>query len=160
MLQCDLELPVPIEQAFQVFEDPYNLAKITPEDMGFRILTPNLRMQKGAHIDYVFHWARIPLKWKTVISEYDPPYRFVDEALNGPYTYWRHQHTFQATARGTVVSDRVAYGMPFGPLGALVHELSVRKQLLHIFNFRQIAVARLLNTAPLDAKEPSIRRAG
>ena len=40
VLTCRMKAPVSIEQAFEVFESPYNLAKITPKWLHFRITTP------------------------------------------------------------------------------------------------------------------------
>lgn len=156
VLECELVTRASIEDAFAVFADPYNLAKITPPSLGFRILTKGLTMRKGVEIDYSFRSMGVPLKWKTVISAYDPPFTFVDEALRSPYKFWRHHHTFRVTTEGTVVGDRVEYGMPFGPLGSLVHAVSVAPQLRRIFNYRQAAIAELLGGA-VRVCPPSIR---
>lgn len=157
-LHCEIEIPAPIERVFAVFEDPYNLAKITPPWLGFQILTPGLTMRKGAEIDYVFLWLSFKLRWKTLITRYDPPHCFVDQALNSPYKFWHHRHSFQQTANGTRVIDRVDYAMPFGIFGHVAHELSVRNQLLQIFSFRQKAIAKLLDVQPSEIAPPSITR--
>jgi len=85
----------------------------------------------------------IPLSWKTVITEYEPPFLFVDEQAEGPYRLWRHRHTFRPGVEGTEVSDQVDYALPFGWLGRIVHWLIVRNQLERIFTFRQKTLARL-----------------
>ena len=66
-----------------------------------------------------------PIRWRVMIREFDPPYRFVDVQLWGPFARWEHRHRFAAgppaTASagpiGTWVEDRVTYRLPFGPLG-------------------------------------------
>jgi ligand-binding SRPBCC domain-containing protein len=136
--------PVSVEQAFSVFKDPYNLARITPPWLNFRILTAGLEMRLGAEIDYEFRWLGIPLTWKTRITEYEPPFHFVDEALKSPYLLWRHRHEFRPSPRGTKISDRVDYALPFGVAGVLVHKLVVRRQLDQIFDYRQKAVREML----------------
>ncbi len=143
-LDREMISPVSVQQAFAVFENPYNLAKITPPWLNFRILTPNLEMGLGAEIEYEFHWLGIPLHWKTRITEYEPPFHFVDEALKSPYLLWRHRHTFRALPEGALIADRVDYALPFGILGAAAHRLMVRRQLDQIFDFRQKVVAQML----------------
>jgi ligand-binding SRPBCC domain-containing protein len=156
VLECEFVTRASISDTFAVFADPYNLAKITPPWLGFRIVTDGLVMRRGAEIDYSFRSMGVPMKWKTVISAYDPPSLFVDEALRSPYKFWRHQHTFRETQDGTAVGDRVEYALPFGPLGHLVHAVAVAPQLRQIFNYRQEAIAKLLGGA-VRVRPPSIR---
>lgn len=51
-------------------------------------------MRKGAEIEYTIRWLGVPIHWKTLIEEYDPPCLFIDRRETGPYTLWRHRHTF------------------------------------------------------------------
>jgi len=151
-LESSISLPVSLREAFAFFEDPHNLARITPPWLNFRITSPErIQMRKGAGIDYQIRWLGLPLNWKTVITEYEPPFFFVDEQAAGPYAYWRHRHDFKPTEYGALVSDRVDYALPLGPLGRLAHRLAVRAQLQEIFDYRQNALAGILNgqaTAP------------
>jgi ligand-binding SRPBCC domain-containing protein len=158
VLECELVTPASLDETFAVFADPYNLAKITPPSLGFQILTQELKMRKGAEIDYLFRWLGLPLKWKTEITEYEPPWLFVDEARRSPYSFWRHRHTFRKTAEGTVVADRVEYDVPFGPLGRLAHGFTVAPQLRQIFEHRQRAIAELLGSPSLRVEPPTIGR--
>jgi ligand-binding SRPBCC domain-containing protein len=136
---------VPLARVFRFFEDARNLERITPPWLNFRIVDPDgIRMRKGAEIDYVIRWMGLPMKWKTVISEYDPPTRFVDEQTRGPYSLWRHTHTFEETNAGVVIRDCVEYRLPLGIFGRLAHALVVRRHLREIFHFRQTTIARIL----------------
>lgn len=137
-LNSELVVPAGIEETFAFFEDPRNLSRITPLWLNFRIRTPEpLVMRPGAQFDYTIRWLGLPMSWKTLISAYEPPRRFVDEQLRGPYTRWRHEHTFVETPDGTRVLDHVVYALPFGPLGRLAHRLVVRRQLQEIFAYRR-----------------------
>jgi ligand-binding SRPBCC domain-containing protein len=127
VLECELIVPASLEGTFAIFEDPYNLAKITPPWLNFRIVTEGLRMRTGAEIDYTLRWMGIPMSWKTEITAYDPPFFFVDEARRSPYSYWRHRQTFRQTADGAMVADRAEYGLPLGPIGRIAHSLIVRR---------------------------------
>ncbi len=136
-------VPLPLEQVFAVFEDPRNLASITPPWLNFSIKSADIQLRRGAEIDYTIRWAGVPLSWKTLITEYDPPRLFVDEQARGPYKMWRHRHSFRAIDEGTEIWDRVDYALPFGILGRAAHALLVRRQLQGIFTYRQEALARM-----------------
>ncbi len=146
-----------LQDTFAIFEDPYNLAKITPSCLKFQVISPRrIEMQKGAEIEYTIHWLGLPMHWKTLILEYQPPHLFVDEQAKGPYKFWRHRHTFEATAKGTKVGDHVEYALPFGQLGEWAHALMVKKQLLGIFHYRQQELGKLFSGHAVQTVKPHI----
>ena len=99
---------------------------------------PQPPIRSGQRITYTVRpLLGIPLRWVTLITKAEPPYRFIDTQERGPYALWRHTHTFSSTATGTRMNDRVEYAMPFGFLGELAHRSFVRKQLEDIFNYRE-----------------------
>lgn len=156
-LECRMTAPVAIQKAFALFGDPHNLAEVTPRWLNFRIVTPErVVMRQGAEIDYVIGWLNLPLKWKTIITRYEPPSLFEDEQARGPYALWRHLHVFEECAEGTLISDRVDYRLPLGILGRMAHALTVKNQLMEIFRYRQRAIARLLQVTGTSFDEPRI----
>lgn len=156
VLECELVTRAPLDETFAFFADPYNLAQITPSWLGFRIVTPDVVMRRGAEIDYSFRWLGLPMRWKTEITAYDPPSCFVDEARRSPYSLWRHTHRFNATDEGTVVADRVEYDLPIQPLSGLVHAVAVAPQLRRIFDHRQRVIAECLG-GHVRVSPPQIR---
>ena len=108
-------------------------------------------MKRGAVITYQIRWLGIRLSWKTVITEYEPPFLFVDEQAAGPYKLWRHRHTFRPAIESTAVLEHVDYALQFGWIGRIVHRLVVRRQLERIFAFRQEALARMWSEATARA---------
>ena len=158
-LRCEMLTEQSIQDTFKVFEDPYNLAKITPSWLNFRITSNDrVQMREGAEIDYVIRLIGIPMRWKTVIEVYDPPHLFVDQQAKGPYKLWQHHHTFRETSEGTAVGDQVNYQLPLGPLGQLAHALAVRWQLLAIFRYRQRALAQMFKGQTRQTLAPTITR--
>lgn len=138
-------LPLSIEQTFAFFEDATNLEAITPDSVHFRIVTPApIEMQSGTQIDYRLRIAGVPVKWRTLIETYEPPFRFVDTQLKGPYKLWHHTHSFEAVNGGTQMKDVVKYQIGFGPFGRIAHRLFVQKMLDDIFEYRKIQIERLL----------------
>lgn len=127
----------PIERVFEFFERPENLARLTPANLNFVILTPlPIAMQSGAVIDYEIDLFGISTHWRTLITDYEPPHRFVDIQLAGPYKYWHHSHRFIAEGDATIILDDVTYALPLGPLGRLLHAVLVHRRLNEIFDYR------------------------
>ena len=130
-------VPAPVAEVFEFFSRPENLAKITPEELGFVILTPSpIAMKTGAQIDYTIRVFGLRVRWTTLITAYEPGSSFVDEQLRGPYASWRHTHRFEEVPGGTMVHDEVRYALPFGLLGTLAHAMVVKRQLGSIFDHR------------------------
>jgi len=131
---------------FSFFSKPENLRLLTPGNMGFEILTPSpIGMKEGALVDYVVRIAGLPVRWTSMITCYEPPSRFVDLQLKGPYAYWHHAHTFTGTDDGTVIVDEVHYSLPFGVLGRCIHALFVKRQLEFIFARRAYLIERIFS---------------
>lgn len=131
----ELWLPRPREEVFRFFAEARNLEALTPPWVGFEVLTPGpIAMGCGTLIDYRIRVHGIPLRWRTEIAEWQPPHRFVDQQLRGPYTLWHHTHTFEECDGGTLCRDRVRY-RPRG--GALINWLFVRRDVERIFRFRE-----------------------
>jgi len=142
----------PIEEVFGFFSRPENLTVITPSNLHFNILTPRpLEMKQGAVIDYTIKIFKVPIHWRTLITTYDPPFKFVDEQLKGPYNFWHHTHTFKEVSDGVEIYDEVHYGIPFGPLGSLLHALWIKKDLNHIFEYRKGVIDNLFKEKNIES---------
>jgi ligand-binding SRPBCC domain-containing protein len=143
-LKTVTHLPLPLEEVFDFFACAENLELITPPELQFRILTPQpIVMERGSLIDYRLRLHKIPFRWRTLISLWNPPHSFVDEQLRGPYRKWIHTHRFEPNGEGTRMIDEVKYELPLWPLGKIAH-VFVRPRLELIFLYRQQAVRRLL----------------
>lgn len=136
-----------LAETFEFFSDAYNLEKITPQFLRFRIFTPRpITMRAGTLIDYRLSIFGVPFEWQTLIEKWDVNRSFVDRQIKGPYALWRHTHDFEALdPNRTLVRDHVEYKIPFGVFGSLVHAILIKRMLNEIFDFRAEAIARLLN---------------
>jgi len=138
---AELWLPKPREEVFAFFSEARNLEALTPPWLRFEVLTPApIPMEAGTLIDYRIRIRGFPIRWRTEITLWEPPHRFADIQLRGPYTRWDHTHTFEERDGGTLCLDDVVY-RPRG--GALVHALFVRRDVERIFAYRRDALRRL-----------------
>ncbi len=155
ILEQTQRLELPLAETFELFADARNLEAITPPWLGFRVVGPApIEMRPGALIDYRLRLRGIPIRWRTRIESWEPPHRFVDAQLSGPYALWHHTHTFDADGEATVIGDRVRYRIGYGPLGALALRLFVRGDLERIFEYRRDAILRLVAERGSARRDP------
>jgi len=141
LLERRQRIEAPLEEVFPFFADAGNLERITPEWLGFRFVTPlPVRMRDGARIEYQIRLAGVPVRWLTRILRWDPPNGFVDRQERGPYRLWEHSHRFEPDGEAVVMTDRVHYALPLGPIGRLVHPVAVGPALGHIFDARHARI--------------------
>jgi len=141
-VETRLWLPHGREELFPFFADAHNLEAITPPWLRFAVLTPApIRMRAGALIDYRLRLHGVPLRWRTEIAVWEPPVRFVDRQVSGPYALWEHEHRFRNVAGGVVMFDHVSYRIRGGRLADRVGDLAVaRRDLRRIFEYRRDAL--------------------
>jgi ligand-binding SRPBCC domain-containing protein len=137
----ELSLAYPLSRVFQFFSDAANLEQLTPPWLNFHIITPQpIPMAVGARIQYRLRLHGFPLRWESKITTWDPPHRFVDQQLRGPYRLWYHEHTFTERDARTIVRDRVTYAV-FG--GSLINSLFVAPDIARIFAYRTARLSEL-----------------
>ncbi len=151
LLEREQRVPLSLERTFEIYGDARNLEQITPPWLRFRVLTPApIEMAPGTLIEYRLRFRGVPVRWLTRIEAWEPPRRFIDAQVSGPYALWHHTHEFEPDGDGTLIRDRVRYRIGFGPLGALALRLFVRRDLERIFDYRQAAITRLIAERGLD----------
>lgn len=101
-------------------------------------------MSKGCLIDYLIYFMEIPVHWRSIITDYDPPYMFIDQQIKGPYTLWHHKHTFREIKNGVEIRDRVVYSIPVGWMGRLLHKYWIKKIWKIFFHIGEILLPAFL----------------
>ena len=144
VLEHRVWLARPRAEVFAFFADPANLAHLTPRSLGLRILDAPAALATGAVIDLRVAWLGVPVRWRAFIREWDPPFRFVDVQVRGPYARWEHRHRFLQEGGATCVEDRVTYRLPAGPVGRLAHALLVGPQIRALWRYRTERLAALV----------------
>lgn len=138
----------PRDAVWALFADPAHLVTLMPPWLGLTVATAPPALAAGSVLELRLRWLAIPFRWRAFIREWDPPARFVDVQLRGPYARWEHRHLFLEEDGGTWIEDRVTYRLPLGPLGRLVHAAVVRAQLDAIWRHRDRRIAELVGAAP------------
>lgn len=148
------QIPIAIDSAWDFFSNPANLSEITPDGIGFRIISHHHgeKMYAGQLIEYkVSPVLNIPMYWMTEITHVEDKSYFVDEQRYGPYSLWHHQHHFKAMAGGVEITDIIHYKLPFWFLGDIANALFVKRQLKKIFDYRFSKVEELFGVTPASS---------
>jgi hypothetical protein len=161
-LKRDQVVSKPLEKIFPFFTKAENLALITPPSLAFRVITPSpVTMELGRIVDYTIKLLGREVRWRSMITTYDPPACFVDEQIKGPYSFWHHTHTFEYRNTSTIIHDLVRYALPLRLPKApadLLHAMYVRPNIEHIFDYRRDVIANMFgpgsNDASADVAEP------
>ena len=138
-------VPATIEEVWDFISSPKNLKEITPDYMGFDIISENLpeKMYAGMIIAYkVRPLLKFPMTWVTEITHVVEKRYFVDEQRVGPYALWHHQHLIEPHETGVMMKDIVTYRPPLGFLGSIANLLMIRRQLEGIFSYREKALKK------------------
>lgn len=157
VLRREQVLPGTPEQVFPFFADARNLEAITPPLLRFEVVTPgDIPMRVGTLIQYRLHLHGVGVSWLTSIQDWDPPHRFVDVQVRGPYGLWHHTHEFEPHPDGTLMRDVVRYAIGFGPLGELARRAFVTRDVEAIFDFRRGAVVGELGRQGLVGAQTTV----
>jgi len=136
----------PLQEVFEFFSRAENLEALTPPWLNFKILEVKPQpVQKGTLINYSLRVHGISLRWTSEIVEWEPPNRFVDLQLRGPYKLWRHEHRFEARDGGTLITDTINLALPLGALGQLAYKIKVKSDVQEIFAFRERKIRSLFS---------------
>jgi ligand-binding SRPBCC domain-containing protein len=156
-------LPRPRPEVFEFFADPRNLPLVNPPAARLAWRSPPpAALAAGTVLDFSVRVWGVAIPWRVMIREFDPPYRFVDVQLRGPFARWEHRHRFAAGPEiegglrreaepggesgpeGTWVEDRVTYRPSLGPLGRAAHALGAGRQIAGLFDYRERRLRELL----------------
>ncbi len=147
-LYSEKKIKATIEEAWSFFSKPKNLNALTPEDLNFKITSGNPKeFYQGKIITYKIKLLYIfGFNWTTEITKVEENNCFIDKQLFGPYKLWHHEHHFKDNNDGTItIIDKVKYKLYFYPISNLIHNLFVKKQLLHIFNYRSKKIQEIFS---------------
>jgi hypothetical protein len=135
VLHREQMIPVLLPEVFSFFSEARNLDRITPPWLHFQVLDQTDReIRAGTLIHYRLARHGLPISWTTLIEEWCPPTKFVDVQLKGPYSLWRHTHSFEACDSGTLIRDTLQEVKPGVRIGWTGKTFGIRA--LHVWEFK------------------------
>ncbi|MEE2638972.1 MAG: SRPBCC family protein [Acidobacteriota bacterium] len=141
-LSCSQRVAHAVNEVYPFFATAHNLERITPSFLHFRIRRISTEpLTAGALIDYTLWLHHLPVWWRTQIDDWEPPYRFVDRQIRGPFKHWVHTHRFEADGDGTLIRDEVRFDLHCRALWRRRWLGWVHDDLRRIFAYRRRAVA-------------------
>ncbi|NQV35671.1 MAG: SRPBCC family protein [Phycisphaeraceae bacterium] len=154
-LKRSITVPGTVDTVFEFFNRPENLERLTPDSLKFSMLTPSpVCMHNGAVFDYTIGLFGIPMRWTSVITNYDPPHQFVDIQLKGPYAFWHHRHSFESKGDEVEVTDEIHYEIGMWFIGNWLIKPFIQRQLNTIFSYRSHAIEALFQHPDVRQPEP------
>ncbi len=147
LVKTEQAIPITLNEAWDFFSSPLNLAKITPKNMSFKVtsdFTETTKIYAGMIITYkIAPVLGIKMNWMTEITHVKEGEYFVDEQRFGPYALWHHQHHFKAINGGVLMNDILHYAIPYGFIGTWANKILVDKQIKDIFSYREKAIKEM-----------------
>ncbi len=163
LLECDLWIPVPLDEVWDFYSRPANLAKLSPPSYGAQVEGPETIVEDSTVI-ITSRILGVPQRWVSKIHDVSasgPARQFTDIQASGPFAHWKHTHFFEEGSKdfdgkrsekkitlsngGTWLRDRVEYRMPFGIFGGIAHKVFARRQLEELFAFRYDKTREIFN---------------
>jgi ligand-binding SRPBCC domain-containing protein len=140
------KLPITLDEAWDFFSSSENLKEITPDYMGFKVISDpdfSKKIYPGQIISYIVTpILGIPMKWVTEIVQVQPKQFFIDEQRFGPYSFWHHQHHFKAIEGGVEITDLLHYKPPMWILGDIANAVFIKSKINEIFDYRVSALEK------------------
>ena len=128
------EIGAPVERCFDLSRsiDLHLESMIASGEQAVDGVTSGL-IAEGEEVSWQARHFGIQWRMTSRITEFDPPHRFVDEMVRGPFAVFRHEHHFHPSGTGTRMTDVVSFRMSLGPPANLPVGLYLRR-LMRIRN--------------------------
>jgi ligand-binding SRPBCC domain-containing protein len=135
----------PIERCFDLCRDIETHCR-TAAFTGERALPPGKTsglLELGDTVTFEGRHFGLRLRLTARIVEMRRPERFVDEAVQSPFTWLRHVHDFRQVGKGTKIVDTVRWETPAGALGRVVDRLFLERHMRRFLRRKQDALRAL-----------------
>lgn len=96
---------------------------------------------EGSTVTWQARHFGIPFRLRSVVFDIDPPRRFCDRQIGGPFAEFLHEHVFAEHPQGTLMRDTVTFRSPAGPIGGLVDRLFMQEYMRRLIDERNAVMA-------------------
>jgi ligand-binding SRPBCC domain-containing protein len=137
----------PRDELFAFYEEPEHLSLLHRGWSAFRLIHHDGNIKVGSTLWFEVTIARIvPVVLGFRQTVYDPPQRFGEQLVHGPFRRFVHIHDFIEVESGTLVRDALDIELPLHYGGELMMKSVVAPALKRTFAFRADALERLVRT--------------
>jgi ligand-binding SRPBCC domain-containing protein len=139
------------ESVFAFHEAPGALASLIPPWERVQVESGGGSLKVGSRVVLKTYLGPIPLRWVAEHTLYEPPHRFADRQVSGPFARWEHTHNFlDDGSGGTILRDEVDYDVPLGAVGRLLAGGFIRRKLQRMFEYRHQKTRETMEAARQD----------
>lgn len=149
-----VDLPVSPDVAFAYHEQPGALQRLIPPWESVSVERSDNSLATGSQVLLRQNFFGLGLRWLAEHGEYEPPVRFVDRQVHGPFRSWRHEHIFQPNCSGCRLIDRIHYQLPFGIFGRAAGGRFIASQIDRMFRYRHATTAADLKLFAANPLQP------
>jgi ligand-binding SRPBCC domain-containing protein len=142
-------LEAPAREVFDFHLQPKNIARVNPPWIKVLSLEGPERLTPGAVLKLKVSSLGVPQSWEVKVlavedfSGNPAKASILDEAVKGPFPFWRHLHEFWQAQDGTTgLVDRIEFLPPGGAAGVVLVP-GIRLMLKKMFEARHKATKRV-----------------
>jgi len=148
-------LPASAEEAFAWHARPGALERLTPPWEKVRVVSRTGGISEGDRVVLRLCVGPVPVTWVAEHRDFQPPERFRDVQIRGPFSSWDHLHRFEPlTPDQCRLEDRIEYTIPGGVVGRMLGGAFLRRKLERMFNYRHATTAADLAAHANDRQAP------
>jgi len=141
--KCVTKVNADRSDVFKWFERRGSFRRLMPPWEIAEEVRSDENLQNGAKRIFRFPLGPVKMTWVAEHLGYQPPEKFEDVMVKGPFKSWHHKHHFEDRGDGQChVIDDVEYKLPMGLPGRLVAGRSIKKRLDRMFRARSQRLIR------------------
>ncbi len=142
------------EEVFAFHEDPANLARLLEGWRTFSLHAHQGSIRPGCVTSVWERILRVPIRMDFVHDLYDPPRRFGEHQLSGPFARFFHVHEFLPMFGGVLVQDLLDLRLKRALGGELATRALVAPRMRRFFEERHRALDRIFGLPRAAAAAP------
>jgi ligand-binding SRPBCC domain-containing protein len=144
------ELACSVEGAFEFLTQPKNVVELVHPESNVTLLSAPPTIHQGAELEFEIEaWGQTQSMMHQIV-EFERPSRIVEEMIHGPMKEWVHEHVFEESGSGVLLTDRIMFETPGGLVGLLLTEKRIRSSLEQGFQHRRQLLEDLVQSGELQ----------
>ena len=151
-------LPASAAEAFAWHKRPGAFERLNPPWEPVEVISKSGGIENGAEVTLRVPAGPMRQTWKMRHEDYQEGKQFCDVMLAGPFEYWRHVHSFEATgADSSIIKDEISYRLPFHSITEPLVGWYLKKKISAVFHYRHQTLIEDLKRLNASASAPRMR---